>query len=164
MSWEHDGYTYYGSQNIPGLPTPQQRDEGNCWARAIAALAGVGWGKVAMHAALDNVGDGQSTVETRLTVEALNKYFVEAQIKRRLTEPARWYSADWGGDLLEKKFPCALGIKQHFIVVLGIGIAKTPGKPRRICFWDTDCKIYYEDLDSFIKNEQPEFSFVRVDS
>ena len=159
MSWEHDGYIYYGS-DIAGLPTPQQRNENNCWARALAALVGVPWSTVAVNAKLDDLVKGQSTLDTRLAVERFNMDFAKAGEKVRLSETARWYDHSWQQDMLEQKFPAAVGITGHFVVVLGIGVSKTQGKPRRICYWDTDCQVYYEDLQTFIDKNKPEMSFV----
>jgi hypothetical protein len=162
MSWEHNGYVYYGEKDIPALKDPQLAKENNCWARALAALVGLSWSTVAMYSSLDDLIKGQSTVNTRNTVEALNKMLEKEQSKLRYSETARWFSGDWGKDMLEKKFPCALGIDGHFVVALGIGYPKVGNGKPRICYWDTDCNIYYDDLETFVKKENPECSWVLI--
>ena len=156
-TWQEGDRIYYGRRNPPNL---QAQDPGSmyCWACALAALAGVNLGAIAIDAPLQQMIEGQETVETRQLVEQVNR---QRAIGGRLREPARWYSKDWQADTLLQNFPCALACDQHFLMVLAIGRKnqQPDGTNDQVRYWDpADAQVHQTDIKTFQANWRPAFS------
>jgi hypothetical protein len=165
MKWtinDLQGVTFYGfGSNFVG-PGAQQSNEGNCWARSMAALLGVSWSFVAMHAALDDIKLGQDNTETAATVKQVNAEIEKTpklQQPYRLATAGRWFGQSWSKDQVQAAYPRAVGLTNHWIVVLGIGF-DAQDKPAWVCYWDTDNVVKYGSYNGFT-GPIPELCYVR---
>jgi hypothetical protein len=164
MKWNHKNLTFYGfGENYVG-PGVQQQNEGNCWARSMAALIGVSWESIALHAALDDLTIGQNNSRTAETVKAVNNEINKSdktQKPFRIATAGRWFGPNWNKETVEASYPRAVGLTSHWVVVLGIGF-NTKDQAVAVCFWDTDNQVKYADMGAFIGDGQiPELCFVR---
>jgi hypothetical protein len=153
--WQENGYDFYGKQSLPLTARTQSQDTNTCWAFCLGVVLGIPWQKIVAHASQREELYGQKNADTHLLVERLNQ--LPEWPKLRL--PARWYSADWDGDKLQRAFPAAVALEGHWVVVLAVG--KSTNRPALVRYWDPyDGLIRTVHLDEFNQFD-PEFSVTR---
>jgi hypothetical protein len=161
-NWVDDRYTYYGVQTLSHTARSQGEDTYTCWAFSLGAILGLPWSTVALHTKLDSAISGvEDVVEFRKLVSSLNA--AANSNWPQLRELARWYSADWDGQMLERSFPQALAIRGHVVVALAIG--KSNGNPDMIRYWEPgNGQIITIPVAEFVKRFAPEFGITTVRS
>jgi hypothetical protein len=168
MPWksnEYPGITFYGAEpTLTGpVPPPPEEDyqDDDCWARAIAALLGQSFAYVASFAPFHDILYGQENIDTAQTVKRINQDIEKKpkqEMPKRLRTESRWFGPGWTMQQVEAAYPRAVGLDDHWVVVLAIGFNAT-NQPTSVCFWDTDNRVKVEQFDGFKGSSNPELCY-----